>query len=275
MLVPISRKNTEPRWIESSSNTLTRYVPIVCSPFLRLLRSHGSFPVDATDSKGEPIHQTLMAKKMQRLDESPDFRPFKFRIQAFTHGFLEEVWHFLVINVFPALNLPSLAQLSRQGYPEEKIPMKKVKSPPALGHHITNVRIRSATICGNSNTSFDSMKMGKKPNPKGIIFGTLKPKRLAMANGNSVLSIVSSLEIPQAWLTVASNGPGLPESGILKHRSPIFLFSIVPPRYRRGSVGRMTYYLESLLLMPRAAKSLSSLRYVFLLHIKSFASSTI
>lgn len=47
--------------------------------------------VDAADSKGEPIHQTLMAKKMQRLDESPDFRPFKFRIQAFTNAFLEEV----------------------------------------------------------------------------------------------------------------------------------------------------------------------------------------
>jgi hypothetical protein len=47
--------------------------------------------VDATDSKGEAIHQTLMAKKMQRLDESPDYRPFKFRIQAFTNAFLEEV----------------------------------------------------------------------------------------------------------------------------------------------------------------------------------------
>jgi hypothetical protein len=47
--------------------------------------------VDAADSKGEPIHQTLMAKKMQRLDESPDFRPFKFRIAAFTNAFLEEV----------------------------------------------------------------------------------------------------------------------------------------------------------------------------------------
>lgn len=28
---------------------------------------------------------------MQRLDESPDFRPFKFRIQAFTNAYLEEV----------------------------------------------------------------------------------------------------------------------------------------------------------------------------------------
>lgn len=53
--------------------------------------THQSLAVDATDAKGEPIHQTLMAKKMQRLDESPDFRPFKFRIQAFTNAFLEEV----------------------------------------------------------------------------------------------------------------------------------------------------------------------------------------
>lgn len=64
--------------------------------------------LDATDTKGEPIHQTLMAKKMQRLDESPDYRPFKFRIQAFTNAFLEE--------------------LARQGYPEEKIPMKKIRN---------------------------------------------------------------------------------------------------------------------------------------------------
>ncbi|KAJ3863484.1 hypothetical protein EV359DRAFT_82338 [Lentinula novae-zelandiae] len=64
--------------------------------------------LDATDSKGESIHQTLMAKKMQRLDESPDFRPFKFRIQAFTNAFLEE--------------------LAKQGYPEEKIPMKKIRN---------------------------------------------------------------------------------------------------------------------------------------------------
>lgn len=64
--------------------------------------------LEATDGKGEPIHQTLMAKKMQRLDESPDFRPFKFRIQAFTNAFLEE--------------------LAKQGYPEEKIPMKKIRN---------------------------------------------------------------------------------------------------------------------------------------------------
>jgi DNA-binding ferritin-like protein (Dps family) len=43
------------------------------------------------DAKGEKVHQVLMAKKMQRLDESNDYRPFKFRIQAFTNAFGDEV----------------------------------------------------------------------------------------------------------------------------------------------------------------------------------------
>ena len=60
-------------------------------PLLHPLPIYGFYLVDSTDAKGEAIHQTLMAKKMQRLDESPDFRPFKFRIQAFTNAFLEEV----------------------------------------------------------------------------------------------------------------------------------------------------------------------------------------
>lgn len=60
-----------------------------------------------TDSKGEPIHQTLMAKKMQRLEESTDFRPFKFRIQAFTNGLYEE--------------------LMRRGFNENDLPLKKVR----------------------------------------------------------------------------------------------------------------------------------------------------
>ncbi|KAI0321664.1 hypothetical protein OF83DRAFT_1168298 [Amylostereum chailletii] len=101
--------------------------------------------LEATDSKGEPIHQTLMAKKMQRLDESPDFRPFKFRIQAFTNAFLEE--------------------LAKQGYPEDKIPMKKIrnylwnssyisrfnedgKKAKSKGNHIWNIEAKKATEGG-------------------------------------------------------------------------------------------------------------------------------
>ncbi|GAA6003153.1 hypothetical protein JCM10207_001774 [Rhodosporidiobolus poonsookiae] len=63
--------------------------------------------LDATDSKGEPIHQTLMAKKMEKLDQSHDFRPFKFRIQAFTNAFAE--------------------RLTDSGVFEQEVPVKKVR----------------------------------------------------------------------------------------------------------------------------------------------------
>lgn len=108
------------------------YLNKICSnrePFVLLESSNhltSFFIVDATDSKGEPIHQTLMAKKMQRLDESPDFRPFKFRIQAFTLAFLEEVCYFWSQSRFGIVLMRIFSQLARQGYPEEKIPMKKV-----------------------------------------------------------------------------------------------------------------------------------------------------
>ena len=72
---------------------------------LAMLTKLGIYTVQATDSKGEAIHQTLMAKKMKRLDESNDYRPFKFRIAAFTSKFLE--------------------RLAEEGYPEDKLPMKK------------------------------------------------------------------------------------------------------------------------------------------------------
>ncbi|KAF9013978.1 hypothetical protein BDQ17DRAFT_1296044 [Cyathus striatus] len=124
----------------SSSDVPAEYKTEVDRIFFEYLNKICS-NLEATDSKGEPIHQTLMAKKMQRLDESPDFRPFKFRIQAFTLAFLEE--------------------LARQGYPEEKIPMKKVrnylwrqqyilrfnedgKKAKSKGNHIWNIEAKKA-----------------------------------------------------------------------------------------------------------------------------------
>ncbi|TDL21587.1 hypothetical protein BD410DRAFT_771531, partial [Rickenella mellea] len=116
--------------------------------------------LDATDAKGEPIHQTLMAKKMQRLDESPDFRPFKFRIQAFTNAFLEE--------------------LAFQGYPEDKIPMKKVrnylwnqpfisrfnedgKKAKSKGNHIWNIDAKKLAEGGWTFRPFHRKLAGSPP----------------------------------------------------------------------------------------------------------------
>lgn len=80
--------------------------------FLEYLNSLCS-NLEARDERGELIHQTLMPKKMARLDESPDFRPFKFRIQAFTNAFQTE--------------------LQRNGLSEEDSSLRKIK--PYLWTH--------------------------------------------------------------------------------------------------------------------------------------------
>ncbi|ODN97358.1 hypothetical protein L198_03921 [Cryptococcus wingfieldii CBS 7118] len=64
--------------------------------------------LEMTDSKGEKIHQVLMPKKMQKLDESTDYRPFKFRIQAFTNAFADN--------------------LQQRGITEEIMSIKKIKN---------------------------------------------------------------------------------------------------------------------------------------------------
>ncbi|CAE7091929.1 unnamed protein product [Rhizoctonia solani] len=123
--------------------------------------------LDATDSKGEAIHQTLMAKKMARLDELPDFRPFKFRIQAFTNGFLEE--------------------LANEGYPDEVIPMKKIKSylwnqpyisrfnedgkkAKSKGNHIWNIDARKTDEGGSVRWTFREFKRKIAGTPPGIAY---------------------------------------------------------------------------------------------------------
>ncbi|KAJ1309568.1 hypothetical protein OPQ81_006341 [Rhizoctonia solani] len=123
--------------------------------------------LEATDSKGEAIHQTLMAKKMARLDELPDFRPFKFRIQAFTNGFLEE--------------------LASEGYPDEIIPMKKIKSylwnqpfisrfnedgkkAKSKGNHIWNIDARKIDEGGSIRWTFREFKRKIAGTPPGIAY---------------------------------------------------------------------------------------------------------
>ncbi|QRV85856.1 Formin-like protein 3 [Ceratobasidium sp. AG-Ba] len=123
--------------------------------------------LDATDGKGEAIHQTLMAKKMARLDELPDFRPFKFRIQAFTNGFLEE--------------------LASAGYPDEVIPMKKIKSylwnqpyisrfnedgkkAKSKGNHIWNIDARKIEGTSPTQWTFREFKRKIAGTPPGIAY---------------------------------------------------------------------------------------------------------
>lgn len=95
-----------------------------------------------------------MAKKMQRLEASTDFRPFKFRIQAFTNAFHES--------------------LVREGLTEDILPLRKVKvylwkhryisrfnedgkKQKSKGNHVWNIEARkrpdpSSASSASSNT---------------------------------------------------------------------------------------------------------------------------
>ncbi|KAG6860929.1 hypothetical protein C0995_005884 [Termitomyces sp. Mi166 len=155
--------------------------------------------LDATDAKGEPIHQRLMAKKMQRLDESLDFRPFKFRIQAFTMAFLEE--------------------LASRGYPEEKIPMKKIrnylwrqqyilrfnedgKKAKSKGNHIWNIEAKKL---GDGKWEFRPFHRKLAGTPPGVGYVGLKWSWAPhvwdpQASWQNVLVSYSSPSLP-SWLS--------------------------------------------------------------------------
>ncbi|KAI5479628.1 hypothetical protein MNV49_003138 [Pseudohyphozyma bogoriensis] len=100
--------------------------------------------LEATDSKGEPIHQTLMAKKMERLDQSQDFRPFKFRIQAFTSAFGEK--------------------LTACGFTEADLPFKKIRqylwAQPCISRF--NDDGKKAKSKGNHIWSIEAKKVPEK-----------------------------------------------------------------------------------------------------------------
>lgn len=100
--------------------------------------------VDATDSRGDHIHQTLMAKKMMKLDESDDFRPFKFRIQAFTSAFIE--------------------RLLERGFEEGQIPLKKVRQYLWTQNYISryNEDGKKAKSKGNHIWTIEAKKMGDR-----------------------------------------------------------------------------------------------------------------
>lgn len=97
-------------------------------------------------------HQPLMAKKMQRLEASADFRPFKFRIQAFTNAFHESlIQNDVTEDILPLRkvkvylwNHKCISRFNEDG--------KKQKSK---GNHTWNIEARklaSSSSCEDVNT---------------------------------------------------------------------------------------------------------------------------
>jgi len=209
--------------------------------------------VDASDSKGEPIHQTLMAKKMQRLDESPDFRPFKFRIAAFTNAFLEEVRIILskvsptsLMFYFPARQ----TRISRRKDSHEK---GAVLSAYTLS--ITNIKARSGITFGGRSIFNASTRMERRPNRKAITSGILMPKKGVTEDGYFDRFIADWLGLHRVSHMSVSNGPGPPGFGIHKQLHRIFPFIIVRLCFHTGFLGMMMYYLVPLHQTLRAATS--------------------
>ncbi|KAG0078380.1 hypothetical protein BGZ93_003467, partial [Podila epicladia] len=95
--------------------------------------------LNACDSKGDHIHQPLMAKKMQRLEASTEFRPFKFRIQAFTNAFHDSlIEHGLTEDILPLRKIKVYLWKHRyiSRFNEDG---KKQKSK---GNHVWNIEAR-------------------------------------------------------------------------------------------------------------------------------------
>ncbi|KAK8861467.1 hypothetical protein IAR55_002287 [Kwoniella newhampshirensis] len=143
------------------SDDIRRQLDQIFEEFLNYVCSD----LEVVDSKGEKLHQVLMPKKMQRLDESTDYRPFKFRIQAFTNAFSEE--------------------LQKRGITEEVMSAKKIKTylwrqdlisrfnpdgkkAKSKGNHIWNVDAKKLPGGGWVFRPFKRRIIGQ-PNPFALV----------------------------------------------------------------------------------------------------------
>ncbi|KAF9137484.1 hypothetical protein BGX30_010169 [Mortierella sp. GBA39] len=142
--------------------------------FFKFLRRICS-DLNVCDSKGDPIHQPLMAKKMQRLEASTDFRPFKFRIQAFTNAFHES--------------------LVREGLTEDILPLRKVKVYLWKHRYISRFN-----------------EDGKKQKSKGNhVWNIEARKRPDPSSASSASSTTGSVTATPGSTTTGLSGAGSPE----------------------------------------------------------------
>ncbi|KAJ1661993.1 hypothetical protein EV178_006244 [Coemansia sp. RSA 1646] len=92
------------------------------------------------DSEGESIHQTQMAKKLEKLEQCTEYRTFRFRIQAFSNGYRE----FMEREAGMTEQMVSKQQLRAYLHQQRYISRynedgKKAKSK---GHHVWNVEAK-------------------------------------------------------------------------------------------------------------------------------------
>jgi len=118
--------------------------------------------LDASDSAGERIHQTMIAKKLNKVTETVDFKQFKFRIRSFTNAFREE--------------------LQRNGITEDIVSEKKArhylwkhkyisrfnedgKKAKSKGNHVWIIEAKKTADGGWIFKEFERKIAGPEPNP--------------------------------------------------------------------------------------------------------------
>uniref|UniRef100_V5EP62 Uncharacterized protein n=2 Tax=Kalmanozyma brasiliensis (strain GHG001) TaxID=1365824 RepID=V5EP62_KALBG len=170
--------------------------------------------LEITDDRGELLHQTLMPKKMARLDESPDFRPFKFRIQAFTNAFQAEVYRNGITEAECSIKKikqflwtqPYISRFNEDG--------KKAKSK---GNHIWIVEAKKIPEGGWEFREFSRKIAGA---PEKIAYVGLKwtwPLKVwdPQASSTSIKAVFSCNKVP-SWLQWEENNrvlSGTPTAG--------------------------------------------------------------
>ncbi|KAJ2780749.1 hypothetical protein GGI15_003432 [Coemansia interrupta] len=117
------------------------------------------------DSEGESIHQTQMAKKLEKLEQCTEFRTFRFRIQAFSNGYRE----FIEREAGMTEQVVSKQQLRNYLHQQRYISRynedgKKAKSK---GHHVWNVEAKK--ISRNTWWFKEFLRRIASPPPKAVI----------------------------------------------------------------------------------------------------------
>ncbi|KAJ2056342.1 hypothetical protein GGI17_006240 [Coemansia sp. S146] len=117
------------------------------------------------DSEGESIHQTQMAKKLEKLEQCTEYRTFRFRIQAFSNGYRE----FIEREASMTEQVVSKQQLRNYLHQQRYISRynedgKKAKSK---GHHVWNVEAKK--ISRNTWWFKEFVRRIATPPPKAVV----------------------------------------------------------------------------------------------------------
>ncbi|KAJ2803911.1 hypothetical protein H4R21_001850 [Coemansia helicoidea] len=129
-----------------------KYLEAICSNIITV------------DSEGESIHQTQMAKKLEKLEQCTEYRTFRFRIQAFSNGFRE----FIEREAGLSEQVVSKQQLRNYLHQQHYISRynedgKKAKSK---GHHVWNVEAKK--ISRNAWWFKEFLRRIASPPPKAV-----------------------------------------------------------------------------------------------------------